>query len=165
MKEEGARWQRTPWLPADRSGAPVARSTVKSTANALEYFFLVGRERKGDHERARGTWTSWGPPSGCPNVACLRVRSARVTRKNRAIGTARNILRLFVFFVPLALRTRHSTRCRAWNTRYLEWTRINANDFFAINAIRWLSDYGSGPNSVLMQGNVHIGNLERIDSR
>lgn len=55
MKEEGARWQRTPWLPADRSGAPVARSTVKSTANALEYFFLVGRERKGDHERARGT--------------------------------------------------------------------------------------------------------------
>lgn len=36
---------------AARSGAPVARSTVKSTANALEYFFLVGRERKGDHER------------------------------------------------------------------------------------------------------------------
>lgn len=53
--KEGELGERTPWLPAARSGAPVARSTVKSTANALEYFFLVGRERKGDHERARGT--------------------------------------------------------------------------------------------------------------
>lgn len=35
---------------------------TKSTANALEYF-LVGRERKGAI-RARGTWTSWRPPSG-----------------------------------------------------------------------------------------------------
>lgn len=58
MKKEGERefaCRVTPWLLAARSGAPVARSTVKSTANALEYFFLVGRERKGDHERARGT--------------------------------------------------------------------------------------------------------------
>lgn len=35
-----------------RSGAPMARSTAKSTANAIEYSLVV-RERKGDHE---STW-------------------------------------------------------------------------------------------------------------
>lgn len=59
------------WLPVTRSGTPAARSTAKSTANAIEYSLAV-RERKGE-PREHVVLEPVGTPatSGRPNVGSL----------------------------------------------------------------------------------------------
>jgi len=52
----------TPWLPVARSGAPAARSTAKSTANAIECSLAV-RERKGDRTREHVVLEPVGDPA------------------------------------------------------------------------------------------------------
>lgn len=95
--------EETPWLPVARSRAPVARSTAKSTANAIEYFLAV-RERKGDRESTwylnqLGTHRESGRPNACLRGARGGARGemgSRNKKEERKKMNARSVCRIRV---------------------------------------------------------------------
>lgn len=116
MEKRSRGKRENPMVPVARSRVPAARSTAKSTANAIEYSLAV-RERKGDHE---STWylNQLGTTeSGRPNVGCVHVdRVGRnSSRKNECAlyAPAYNSKQATVLCVSARARTRFSYSTRA----------------------------------------------------